>query len=220
MRDQNHRRANVELISRPVDGRFQRAGRIVCGRCSAVHEITDSTRNGAPPEAFVTWASAAGWSKKGSGWRCPECMKPHKSQEQSATDKVVVPMVKPNPTPTAAPIRDLTPKEMRAVMVALESYFDEKAGAYMNDMTDAKLGEEIDVPAANVAKVRREAFGEIKVAPEIAEAKALVFESQKLAVDFAARIAKWTELGNKTVTEIKKNIDKANKLIAAAENRR
>jgi hypothetical protein len=220
MRDQNYRRANVELISRPVAGRFQRAGRIVCGRCSAVHEITDSTRNGAPPEAFVTWAAADGWTKKGSGWRCPDCAKPHKSEEMSATDGVVVPMVKPNPVPTAAPIRDLTPKEMRAVMVALESYFDEKAGAYMNDMTDVKIGQEVDVPAANVAKVRREAFGEIKVAPEIAEAKALVFKSQELACDFADRIAKWSELGIKAVAEIEGNIAKANKLIAAAESRR
>lgn len=220
MRDQNYRRANVELISRPVAGRFQRAGRIVCGRCSAVHEITDSTRNGAPPEIFVTWAASAGWSKKGSGWRCPECVKPNKSQEPSATERVVVPMVKPNPAPTAAPIRDLTPKEMRAVMVALESYFDEKAGAYMNDMTDAKLAEEIDVPAANVAKVRREAFGEIKVAPEIAEAKSIVAGAAKSLDEINGDLQRWTKNVDAIIGDLRVSIAKANKLIDAAESRR
>lgn len=220
MREQALRRANIELISRRVSGRFQRAGRIVCGRCSAVHEITDSTRNGAPPEIFVTWAASAGWSKKGSGWRCPECVKPNKSQEPSATERVVVPMVKPNPAPTAAPIRDLTPKEMRAVMVALESYFDEKAGAYMNDMTDAKLAEEIDVPAANVAKVRREAFGEIKVAPEIAEAKTLLASAEKRFASFLGDFKEYVEKSKMRLSLAEGEVNKAKKLIAAAESRR
>ena len=81
------------------------------------------------------------------------------------------PMSTSIPTTIAAtPIRQLTPKELRAVMSRLEETYDADNGRYLGGASDSKLAAELDVPRANVAKVRDEAFSALRTNPDLDKA--------------------------------------------------
>lgn len=58
-------------------------------------------------------------------------------------------------------------RKQRELFELLEDAFDEKKGCYRKDMSDKAIAELTDLSPEYVAKVRREAFGEITLDPEV-----------------------------------------------------
>lgn len=64
-------------------------------------------------------------------------------------------------------VRPLTVDERVGVRNLLDTHFDDKAGAYLNSYSDQRIGKEVNVPWAAVAKMREAAYGPLKSNPEL-----------------------------------------------------
>ncbi len=75
---------------------------------------------------------------------------------------------KPAP-PKAEPTlpREATTAERVKVRALLDANFDDAAGRYLDGYSDQRIGEEVGVPWAIVARIREVGYGPIKVDPEI-----------------------------------------------------
>lgn len=113
-----------------------------------------------PPEFFMNKAKQAGWSvheTKALKNRCGECIHPHNN---GAT-------MKPGPIALVpAPARKLNADERLQVRGLLDKHFDDSKGEYLDDVSDAKIGEMVNVPWALVSAIREAAYGPIRVDPE------------------------------------------------------
>jgi hypothetical protein len=69
---------------------------------------------------------------------------------------------------TALAVRELTHDERFNVRCGLDEHFDDKAGAYLNGYSDQRLGADLSLPWAAVAKLREAAYGPLKSNTELA----------------------------------------------------
>ena len=65
--------------------------------------------------------------------------------------------------------REPTGDERFRIRGLLDSHFDDKAGCYLSDWSDQKIGTDLNLPWAIVAKIREAAYGPIRVDPEVAK---------------------------------------------------
>lgn len=151
-------------FARVVDGPITRAvARAICG-CGAHHDlsVTKADRS-MPPDEIVKKFIAAGWTRarRNAPLLCPAC---------SGRDNKVVKLEdrKMSKTETAQPaMRELTPAEKRKVRELLDGHFDEELGAYLDGYSDERIAAEVMAPRAAVTKIREDAYGPIKVDPEL-----------------------------------------------------
>jgi hypothetical protein len=71
--------------------------------------------------------------------------------------------------PSMVAARPLSLAETRKVMALLEEKFDPDKGSYVSGYSDQRIAETIGVPRARVTEAREEAFGKIKIPPELVD---------------------------------------------------
>ena len=69
--------------------------------------------------------------------------------------------------------REPTIEERIKIRNLLDQHFDDSAGYYLDDMSDQKIGAEVNVPWAIVARMREAAYGPIRTDPERGQAAAV-----------------------------------------------
>jgi hypothetical protein len=72
--------------------------------------------------------------------------------------------------PKVVPLRVLTAHQTAKLSIKLDTVFDPETGKYTSDWTDQKIAEHLDIPRANVTAFRDEAFGKLKVNPDLDKA--------------------------------------------------
>lgn len=130
-----------------------------CIECLEILEVPYAGHK--PPEFFMNKARNAGWTvheTKATKNRCGECVHPNGVTMQKPGPIALVPQ---------QPARKLNADERLQVRSLLDKHFDDGAGEYLDDMSDAKLGELVGVPWALVAAIREAAYGPIRVDPEL-----------------------------------------------------
>lgn len=72
---------------------------------------------------------------------------------------------------SAAPPVGMNMRLTRAVMTVLEEHFDEALGMYRDTWSDERVAEETQASEAYVKAVRREAFGDVRMTPELQQVR-------------------------------------------------
>jgi len=176
----------VDPASRRSVARWQ------CVECGKTLDITHSIN--IDPEGHCQIARSKGWTvhmSKADRTYCPRCSGP---QAKAANDtdselKKVACMkqTQPEPTLSTQPLavitpRPATPDQKQAIRNHLDKHFDDAAGYYLDDMSDARIAELVGVPRIIVEGIREAAYGPIRVDPELIEMrKALVLLKDQLA---------------------------------------
>lgn len=115
-----------------------------------------------PPDVIERKIIQKGWTHRGDRWYCPHCSKGSKAMkaEQIATEAEI------------KAISDrMDAKVMRRTISAIEDVFDEVRMLYAGAESDATVAKRLDMSPEFVAKVRREAFGELAEDPELAKVR-------------------------------------------------
>ena len=156
---------------RPLDRAHggRQLARIICN-CGAHDEITAPSPNN--PEFVAKKFREKGWETDGfkqNNNRCPECAKKKKPTTTLAAMEAAMP--KPKELPVNAnspqPVREATPDERMRVRTYLDKHFDDSRGCYLDGYSDQKIGQELGIPWAIVAKIREAGWGPIRTDPEL-----------------------------------------------------
>lgn len=143
------------------------------------------------PEAMSNLAKRKGWEAhplRKDDARCPECQNERRSKRVRIKDNIVSIAPQQQPTPVAVP--EPTSDQRYAIRQRLDTCFDDKMGAYLDGMTDQKIGAALNIPAIMVTRIREAAYGPIRVDEatlefnrRIAAAEALVRDAQSMVHD-------------------------------------
>ena len=93
-------------------------------------------------------------------------------------------------TADAPPPRNLTPLETVSVIDKLRAVFDEKAGIYLDGMSDKKIGEQLDIPWASVAQFRESIGYKLKGNPELLALKGDIAVMREMLAECERRLTK------------------------------
>lgn len=203
------------------------AARLECKFCHS-HESL-SLRKHLPPEVIAKKFGAMGWDVNRTNGTCPACKIGEKPAPKQETDMVIVapkqqtsPVPVPLAPPKAAPMVEPTMRQMRDIFEALEMYWSSPNGQYTGGYSDEKIGSEMNLPAAVIAKVRKEAFGDFKVDPEVealmAEAK-VVGEKVDAQVRSARALAAQAEALMQNARELRSTLDTIDLRISKIANK-
>lgn len=132
--------------------------KVVCDDCGADEVVACAYSRTSPnlprqPNRAQARAKviAAGWSYSKKMLRCKEC-----TQKR----KVVQMPTKPAPAkPIAAKPTQPTGLQKRAIIAALEDYYDDDAGRYKSGETDQTIADLCEVMPGFVAQIREDLFG-------------------------------------------------------------
>jgi hypothetical protein len=199
---------SYEVVSLREGNQLRPMAVATCCRCGGTESISFPFDGNNPERVSKTFVRR-GWQFDGfhkNRCVCPKCLAskapndPDELIRKREARMAVTPMP---PRPAAAPqtasddatkaVRDPTVREMRQIMGLLESHFDDKGGLYTKGWNDRRVAEEANLPMAMVSKVRREAFGELKVDTEIEVLRAEARELFERLVTLDGKINKLAE---------------------------
>ena len=194
-----------EIIQHIRAGAKTLEARMQCSRCPAHITISMSGQQH-NPEFVAKKFREKGWAADGRVARkciCPGCLKAKKESGGGVADVELqnIKLGKISMAPRNEP-RALTADEKGKVRLLLDAHFDDSIGAFLDGYSDQRIGDEVNVPWAAVAKMREAAYGEIRTPPEILNALQTL-EVVKGMVSEANRRVDAAE------AEIRKYIDKA-----------
>lgn len=170
------------------------AAQLECKCCSNREAI--SLRKHLPPEVIAKKFGTMGWDVNRTNGTCPACkiaekQAPKQAPKQEAEMVIVAPKkpVEPVQAKTVS-LAEPTMRQMRDIFEALEMYWSSDNGHYTGGYSDEKIGLEMGLPSAVIAKVRKEAFGDFKLDPEI---EALIAYGKEISekVDAQVRSARF-----------------------------
>jgi len=151
-----------------VDGsRHINQAQLRCTGCKHVEPI--QMRPDMPPDQVLKKFRQRGWQvdiKHADRCFCPDC----KSRRTANNN---VPQPKGEPMHNGAKHQPATilelpaPPVIRKVLGAIEEHFDEDKGRYIGDWSDKKIGAEVNLGWAIVAKIREDYGLKIKGDPEV-----------------------------------------------------
>ena len=162
-------RVGIETIIRAVDGKTVQFGRVSCAACQTHSELRQKV--GAPANRLKQDFQASGWTGFGKRPLCPQCgfkpgvpVKPTVPTRPELEEPPMLPKQKISkaamaqmPAPTA--------RQVVAIADALAEHLNE--GRYRSGWSDHRVGNDLKIPAALVAKVREDLHGPLKGNPEI-----------------------------------------------------
>jgi hypothetical protein len=155
--------------------------RFVCARCPIELEVAPTWPLN--PEAVAKRASAYGWrvdAYRKSEARCPDCQarrspgdRPDPKPPAPPQTAKVIPMTVAaiDPKPKAQPPEPTKDQRLK-IRALLDKHFDDHTGAYLDSYSDQRIGEEVGIAWAAVARIREAAYGPIRVDPEVAGLRA------------------------------------------------
>jgi AraC-like DNA-binding protein len=128
--------------------------RVVCAKCNAASDHGWGAETS--PSIMVSNLRRAGWI---IGRRkdpiCPNCQKQEKTMTKSTTAAQIGP----------------DPRIARKIYNKLDEYFDENTRRYSSGWSDEKIAKEIGASPDLVARIRRDAYGELAEDPAITQIK-------------------------------------------------
>jgi len=136
--------------------------RLECKLCGEHESI--SLRKHLPPEVLAKKFGSMGWDVNRTNGTCPACKLKGKEKLPVETPMATVTPIKPQQPKT---LTEPTMRQMRDIFEALEMYWASDKGQYTGGYSDEKIGQEMGLPSAAIAKVRKEAFGDFKFDPEV-----------------------------------------------------
>lgn len=159
--------------------------RLECKLCGEHESI--SLRKHLPPEVLAKKFGSMGWDVNRTNGTCPACKLKGKEKPPMETPMATVTQIKPQQPKT---LTEPTMRQMRDIFEALEMYWASEKGQYTGGYSDEKIGQEMGLPSAVIAKVRKEAFGDFKFDPEV---EALMAYSKEISekVDAQVRSARF-----------------------------
>lgn len=170
----------AEIRSVKYGDRFQPAVVFTCAGCGTERAERFPNFNVSPQHAAKR-ARRDGWiaePDQAGANHCPACIlarrakaagdKPEPKKETTDVTTTVTSMQKP----AAALPRDPTQQERVKIRGMLDQHFDDATGCYLDGWSDQRIGADLNVPWAIVAKIREAAYGPIKVDPELAGLRA------------------------------------------------
>jgi hypothetical protein len=146
----------------------RKVARFTCARCPETIDITGKPGSKISPDFVTKLAIRAGWHAdcfRKSRALCPTCIKgaPKTNPEPKEPPMSTTTQAKP---PSTIPT-PLTSDQRLRIRGLLDEHFDDKAGMYLANMTDAKLAEQVNVARVHVEQIREAAYGPIRINPEI-----------------------------------------------------
>jgi hypothetical protein len=171
---------SYDTLTRRDGGRPVFVARMTCHRCDAHADIP--IRGGQHnPQAVAAWFRARGWEAhhhRKADCICPACVASRKAEKAAAGPKLTIVPAATEPTVTdKTPSREPTADERMRIRNMLDRYFDDKKGAFLDGMSDQKIGQQLNLPWAMVTKIREAAYGPIRVDPELQEIEASLAEA-------------------------------------------
>jgi hypothetical protein len=154
---------DVLTLSDPNIAGLFKVARFTCTECGDHIDVT--IKGIISPDFMARKANQKGWrvdADKKNVARCPKCLSANRKES-----KVTVMPLKPE---VAQPTADQRVK----IRNYLDKHFDDSVGIYLDDMSDHKIAEIVNVPRAVVERIRELAYGPIKVDPEIVAIRAEV----------------------------------------------
>ena len=151
-------RLGIQTIRTVADGRTVQVARSVCAACEGHDEIRQPA--GTAAEAIQAAFEARGWTGFGQRLLCPACTRTTRKPEDTPMlprQKITKVAMDQMPAPT--------PRQVVAIADALAERLAE--GRYRPGWSDHRLGDDLKLPAALVAKVREDLHGPLKGDPEI-----------------------------------------------------
>lgn len=184
-----------DVVREVTDGVTRQRALGICVACGTVGSINLSKR--LPPQAILKMFQRRGWKMGNKTMECGDCLKiageirkinnmtkaknvtpiPIRSDPLTVTD--------PDPVVTE-PVVNL--RKQREIFDLLEEAFDEKEGCYKGGMSDKLIAETADMSVEFIAKLRREAFGEIKTDPQVIELVNRFAELHSVLKDINAKV--------------------------------
>jgi len=207
---QNRFRMTTDLL----EGRYARYQSATCRECGYEGIFLDTTKKGAPPEMVKKKFQQKGWEmgQRSTDDECPKCV--GKKREMSPAQKRAafcrINSIKPRPdnaTPKEKPMKAEQPRQptqadKTRIRRELMDYYDEALGLYLDDFSDRKLGENLNVPFAWVANIR-DAMG---LGPDKNEAGGQFNEAIKLAKDEAKKLRADAEANLEAAAALEKRL--------------
>ena len=151
-------RLGIQIIRTVVDGRTVQVARSVCAACEGHGDIRQPA--GTTAEAIQAAFEAKGWTGFGTRPLCPACSRTTRKPEDTSMlprQKITKAAMDQMPAPT--------PRQVVAIADALAERLAE--GRYRPGWSDHRIGADLKLPAALVAKVREDLHGPLKGDPEI-----------------------------------------------------
>ena len=172
-------------------GRKPRA-RFWCVECGANVTVSCAGDDGRITPAFAEKAARRlgwqAWALSKTKTFCPKCLQQKPKTDTDSELRKVVTM-----PPTLVLPKEPTPDQRLAVRNMLDKSFDDKAGMYLDGMTDQVIAERAGVPRVIVERIREVGYGPIKVDPALvakAEEKAAKAKADKpLSAKQAGKVA-------------------------------
>jgi len=176
----------VDMVRTMVGGQWRCEWRAQCDQCGAVE--TRHWGDLSDPRLAEKKFKARGWTF-GKVAVCSACTaKPKHPPRQRATAQTKVsPMTDRKPNPPQP--RNLTIEERARVRETLEVYFDAEKGFYTDGYSDKRVGQELDLPWASVAKFRDFAFGPIRSHPLLEEIRTGIAAVEKTLATLKTKAA-------------------------------
>ena len=150
------RKRSYQIASGFIDG----AGRIRmttwCANCPRTETV--NWTHGYDDTLMTRYWTNAGWdfhTHNKRGVVCPDCKKP-KGPNVMETQKR--PEVIPLRTAETV-VQSLTRDQRHKIRQLLDTHFDDEIGRYMNQWSDKRIAESLDLPLASVRELRETAFG-------------------------------------------------------------
>ena len=162
-------RLGIQTIRTVADGRIIHSGRVTCAACQAHEEIVQ--RPGVLAHVLLAAFEKKGWAGLGKRPLCSLCAtkpsipdKPTPQMSPKVEEHVMLPKQKI----TKAAMDQMpapTPRQVVAIADALAERLAD--GRYRTGWSDHRVGDDLKIPAALVAKVREDLHGPLKGDPEV-----------------------------------------------------
>lgn len=207
-----------ELVPVEVNGERRSAARFVCCKCRTNYldlPIQSGARINAT--ALSVRAERKGWDadpvRKGRVI-CPDCKKPLPNDVASELRKVEGRMatsptalaIGNTPTP-AVPIREPTPDQRAGIRHLLEKHFDEGRGHYVDEWSDQRIAEKLNVPRVVVERLRDAAYGPIRVTSETLAAQKQIIELSVKVEALAEDAFQWAQTFGEDLDRVRKTLN-------------
>ena len=193
-----------DVVREVTDGITRQRAIGICKSCMTTGSVSLSKR--LPPQAIIKMFQSKGWKLGNKTMECGDCrrgvVKARKEGPMSKAKNVTLIRAEPTRTAPTVAAKDLpaaTPtveeptvnlRKQREIFDLLEEAFDEKEGYYRGGMSDKLIAETADMSVEFIAKLRREAFGEIKTDPKIIELADEFAELHSVLKDINNRVQK------------------------------
>jgi hypothetical protein len=183
-----------QIVNKPVSDTAHRAfGRFICRECPDYLDIP--LMSPPNPEKMCNFAKQRGWLAnvhKPTLVFCPKCQGPQEKKAENAL--LDLPRNTPDPkviemTIKPVEVRQPTSDERVRIRNFLDKSFDDAAGCYLDDMTDARIAELVGVPRVIVERLRETAYGPLLLTPEMVSLRTEMATLKQEHDKIGARIA-------------------------------